>query len=255
VVPTIGNLLSAQVNQNKQTALNDIYQQSSQSCAANCVNIQSGNTIFLDGSTVGDITFEQKCTASASCVMNNAVESLVQQLQKQKQDNKTEASLFGGGFNIGTVNLNQSEQEITNRVKQILNTLCSADVNNLQTDNMIYARNSKTGNISFTQDGAAEANCIMTNMASSKARQDQLSDQTNATAASLGMGGILGLVVMLIVVSVVASVVRKMNKAQQDPDGDSSGGPPGGNGGKQKKTQGGSNVNFDALASKYSGGK
>lgn len=242
----MGNLLSAQVNENRQKTLNEVYQTSDQTCQATCVNIQSGNTVFLDGTVAGDITFTQSCEVEASCMMENTIEQVLESLQDAKQANATEASMFGGGFNIGTVNLNLSDQEIENQVRQALNTVCRADINNLQENNMVYARNSVTGDITFEQSGNATADCYMANMAIAKANLSQANDQSNTTSATLG--GFGAIIFIIIALAVGLWLFRSLNK------GDNQGGqqqqqiPQQQNDGK--KTQGGQ-PNYQALAAAY----
>lgn len=228
--------MTAQVNESKQTTLNEVYQQSEQVCSASCSNVQSGNTVFLDGSTTGDITFKQVCTASASCVMSNTVESVLDSLQELKQKNVTEANMFGGGFNHMSVNLNLSDQELENRVKQILSTVCEANVDNLQSDNMVYARNSTTGNITFEQNGNAQADCLMTNMAIAKANLRQQADQGNSTVAG-GTAALIMFALIAIVGAVLAYMSKKDKKAEEDKKA-----------ADQKKTAGGATRNFSSLA-------
>tara|TARA_R110001632_G_scaffold118753_1_gene231224 strand:+ start:2314 stop:3069 length:756 start_codon:yes stop_codon:yes gene_type:complete len=244
----MGNLLSAQANENRQRTLNEVYQTSDQTCQATCVNVQSGNTIFLDGTVSGDITFKQECSVDATCMMDNTIEQVLESLQESQQQNATEASMFGGGFNIGTVNLNLSDQEIENQVRQALNTVCRADVNNLQENNMVYARNSNTGDITFEQSGNAEADCLMTNMAIAKANLSQANVQSNTTAATMGAFGTV--IFIIIALAVGLWLFRSLNKSDQEnqPQGP----PPGqeGQGQNGKKSQGGQ-PNYQALAAAY----
>ena len=211
-----GNWFSAQVNQQKQTTTNDIYQRSEQICNAQCSQIQSGNTVFLDGSTTGDITFNQQCDVEASCMMNNAIDTVLEVLQDIKQGNATEASLFP---NFGSVNLNLSDQELRNEVQQILETVCSADVEQQQGDNMVYARNSSTGDIGFFQQASARANCVMTNSASANLNLQQKGDQSN-TIAGLGLGGIIGLVIVIVIILVIVNAFNRGSRRSGDRDDD-----------------------------------
>jgi hypothetical protein len=233
--------MTAQVNQNKQVTLNEVYQQSEQNCTASCSNVQSGNTVFLDGTTTGDITFKQVCSASATCVMNNTVESVLESLQSLKQQNKTEANLFGGGFNHMSVNLNLSEQELNNRVKQIIGTNCEAVVDNLQSDNLVYARNSTTGNITFEQNGNAQADCIMTNLAIAKANLKQQADQSNSTVAG-GTAALIMFALIAIAGAVLAYMSKKDKKAEEDKKAAD----------QRRQSSGGATRNFSSLTSRRS---
>lgn len=181
--------------------------------------------MFLDGTTSGDITFQQECTANAGCMMDNSVQTVMDILQDAKQQNKTEASLFPNWI---AINLNQSDQEIRNQVTQILNSTCTADIEQQQTDNMVYAKNSQTGNISFVQNGNARANCVMTNSATAKLNMQQKGDQSN-TVGGFGLGGIIGLAIFLVVVVLILRAVG----GRKQQGGGGGGGFGGGQGGQQ----------------------
>jgi hypothetical protein len=234
----MGNLLTAGVNDSRQKLVNEVYQRAEQSCTATCENIQSGNVVFLDGTTTGDITFEQNCTADATCMMEQSLQSVADLLLELKQGNTTEASLFGGGLNVGSVNLNLSEQDIENRVKQIMETLCSAEVSNVQNGNMVYARNSRTGNISFKQEGNAKADCVMQNAASALASLQAKNTQTNATAATIGSFG--AFIVAAIVFAVVVSLLNKKKPGDQGQ-------------GQQQQQNGGRSFDMSQLQGAYKG--
>jgi hypothetical protein len=203
--------MSAQLNNTAQTTLNQVYQTANQSCVASCSNVQSGNTVFLDGSTTGNITFDQTCSASASCTINTTLDNLVTQLQQAQQSNANTSTLFGG-LNMMSLASNVSNQSTTNQVQQIMNTVCQADVNNLQSDNMVYARNSTTGDIAFVQNGNAQADCIMTNLAIAKADQTQAATQSN-TITSGGIGAMI--VIAIIIVALVLISSRKKKDTDQ----------------------------------------
>ena len=211
-----GNWFSAQVNQIKQTNVNEFYQRSEVICTAECENILSGNTIFLDGTTSGDIIFKQRCSAESTCMMRNAVDVIMELVQEFQQNNQTEAGLFP---NFASVNLNLSDQEIRNEVEQILNTVCTADIQNIQNDNMVYARNSSTGDIIFEQEGNAQANCIMANVASADLNLRQTGDQQNSIR-SAGLGGINGLVIVAIIIALIIGAVGRAKKSGRQSSGD-----------------------------------
>jgi hypothetical protein len=212
-------------------------------------------------------------------MMTQSLQSVAEQLQTLKQGNQTEANLFGGGFNIGTVNLNQSNQEIVNQVTQIMNAACSAESINVQNDVLVFARNSKTGNISFTQTGSANADCVMQNSATAIAKLQNDAKQSNANVAG-GLGGMLGLIIVAIIIVAVIGAVSKAQKKGGGPPGlggmmgggeqaaGAGGSQTGAKSGAQNTTAGGASgsagggtssgggsFNFQQLASMYGGGK
>jgi hypothetical protein len=207
--------MSAQVNTVADNTLNQVYQVANQSCTASCSNVQSGNTVFLDGSTTGNITFDQTCTASASCSINTTLDNLVTQLQAANQSNSNASTLFGG-LNAMSLATNVTVQNMTNQVQQIMNTICSADVNNLQSDNLVYARNSTTGNIAFVQNGNAQADCIMKNLAIAKADQTQTATQSNAITSG-GAAMFVAIAVIIIVLALLSSRKKKEDQGTTPP--------------------------------------
>lgn len=176
-------------------------------------------------------------------MMDSSLQAVADLLLELKQGNSTEASLLGGGINFGTVNLNQSDQDIKNQVKQIMETLCSADVTNIQNGNMVYARNSKTGDISFKQEGSAKADCVMENSASSIANLRAKATQSNTTAASLGAFG--AFILFAIVLAVILGIMNKKKPGDQA-------GPPQNQQQGQQGNQGGG-MDVSQLTSAYGG--
>ena len=151
--------------------------------------------------------------------MTAAIESVMDAIQILKQQNKTEASLLGGGINLGVVNLNLADQELRNQVKQVLETTCNASVDNIQDNNLVYVRNSTTGDIAFRQSGNARADCVMQNSAIAKANLNQQADQSNSTAASAGV--LIGIIIAVIIAGIVLKAISKKN-----PDDGQQGPPP-----------------------------
>lgn len=233
------------MNSSRQTSVNDVYQKSDQICSASCTNIQSGNVIFIDGTTTGDIQFVQECEANAGCMMNNAVDSVMELLQDAKQKGELQASIFP---NFGSISLNLSDQEIRTQVEQALNTVCSANIENQQTDNMIYARNSTTGDIGFRQNGNARANCVMTNSATARLNLQQKGDQ-QSTIGGIGFGGILGLAIVLIIIFAILGALGARKKGGGGGGGFGGGGGYGGGGGG-----GGQSQMAASMSQQYGGG-
>lgn len=210
----MGNVFNTNVNQNRQVLTTEIYQAAEAVCAATCENIQSGNTIFIDGSTTGNIVFDQTCTANAGCMMENAVESVITELQEIRQSGQLEAGLFP---NFGNIQLNVSDQELRNQVTQILSSTCDSNSSNIQQDNLVYARNSTTGNIAFTQTGNAAADCQMANSANSILNVRQTGDQNNAISGWPSLGTLIGIAVVIVAI-VLISTYLKNRKEQQEKE-------------------------------------
>jgi hypothetical protein len=207
----MGNLFSNQLNSNRQLAVNEVYTQFENTCVASCSQLQSGNTVFLDGTVSGDITFQQECNANAKCQIDNNINNTLSILQGLKQDNATSAGLFP---NFVSINLNLSEQEIRNQVVNQINNICQADVNQVTTNNMVYAVNSETGDISFLQKGNATADCMMTNIATANLNLKQTAEQSNTISAGV-LGGIIAIIIIVIIIVIVGRAVSKGSKESE----------------------------------------
>lgn len=192
---------------------NEIYQASQQVCNATCENIQSGNTVFIDGSTTGDIVFDQTCTANAGCMMENAVESVLTELQEIRQAGQLEAGLFP---NFGNIQLNVSDQELRNQITQVLSSTCNSNSSNVQQDNLVYARNSTTGTIAFTQTGNAAADCQMANSANSILNIRQTGDQNNAISGWPSLGTLIGIAVVIVAIVLISTYLKNRKKEQEN---------------------------------------
>jgi hypothetical protein len=220
------------VNQNTQIALNNITQKSSAACSATCEQIQSGNVVFVNGSTTGNITFNQQCTVDATCQITNSIEAAAQAVQAAIQQGSASPSFFIG---IATINKakNVTFQEVQNDITQAIDSTCNNSATQVQTNNLVYAYNSTTGNVGFTQTTDVQSQCVLNNLAQGTATSTQKSDQV---ANAGGLGSIIILIIIIIVVIiiviVVVTVISKQNKKnQQQQEGQSSGSSGGGGSG------------------------
>lgn len=204
----MGISASASVNKTVQTAVTESYQRAQNSCTANCSQLQQGNVIVLDNTTAGDITFTQRCEAEASCYMDNSLDALVEAYQNAESDATAKPAFFPGIQVNATVN--STTQEIKNELTQIMENLCSADVNQVIQDNIVYATDSTVGNIGFLQEGNASASCVMENAGRLTAQMKQ-DGKSTATSGTYG-AGITGIIVLVIVIVVIVWAIGKFNK-------------------------------------------
>jgi hypothetical protein len=215
-----------------QTAVNRTFQTASNACTATCNQLISGNVIVLDNSTAGDITFTQRCTADASCYMTNALEQAVTTFQGAKAEAGASPAMFPGiQLNVSQAS---TQTDITNELTQIMENLCTADVNQTVQDNIIYATDSTVGNIGFLQEGNASARCVMEN---SGRLQLQMRQEGDATAKAGGAASIIGAIIALvIVVVIVIFVMGKLKKNTSEQAGEPGADGKGTGTGQQKKT-------------------
>lgn len=210
--------INTSVNKSTQTTLNQIMQTSTASCSATCVQIQSGNVVFINDSNTGNITFNQTCTVNAQCTINNAVEASATTVQKAIQNGSAKTSWFGG-FGVNTA-INLSNQEIKNMITQTLNSTCNNGVSQVQTGNLVYVNNSNTGDIGFNQDSDLVSTCVLNNNARGVVSSTQSADQTANTGAA-GLAGIIILVIIIIVIIVIIALVSSNKKKKNGQLSDS----------------------------------
>lgn len=217
----MGAALSVSTVDATQKITNTTYQKAQNACTATCNQLISGNVIVLDNTKAGDITFTQRCVGDASCYMNNALEQVVDVYQELEAEAKASPSLFPGiQVNISDTTTNQ---EIRTELTQIMENLCTADVNQTVQDNIIYATDSEVQNIGFLQEGNAAARCVMENAGR---LQLQVQQKGKATASAGGGASFIAAIIMaVIVVVIVIAVIRAMRKKTPDCGMDPTGQP------------------------------
>lgn len=216
----MGLAISTSVSTNVLNAVNETVQTAKNTCSADCNQTISGAQIVLNNTTAGNIQFTQKCTADASCYMNNALDQAVDVYQKAAADTKAAPSLFPG-IQINT-SVSTNIQNIRDQLKQTLENICDGNVDQNIIDPLIYATDSTVGNIGFLQEGNAFASCVMENTGRLKLQMKQEGDATAKTgAAATGIGGIIGLIIVVVIIVVVIGIIRKRqtDAAAVGPDG------------------------------------
>ena len=207
--------ISTTVTNQTQNILNTTYQSASNSCTANCVNIQQGQVIVLNNTTAGNITFTQQCTADASCYMTNALDAAVANYQKLNTTVGASPAFFPG-LQVNTT-VASTTQDITNQLTQVMNNLCNGAVSNAQIGQIIYATDSTLQNISFVQNGSAQADCVMENTARLQLQNQQVGDLTAKSGSQNSLiAAIVAAVVILIVIVVVSRVLKKNTSEKTD---------------------------------------
>lgn len=196
-------------------AVVNTYQSAENVCTADCSQIISGVDIILEGSTTGDITFQQKCTANASCSMTNALENVVTEFQKATATADSQTPILPIGFQIN-VSSSSTENDIRNELKQVLENQCNANIDQVTEDIMIWAKNSTTGDIGFIQNGNASANCVMDNAGRMQLSMQQVGEAT-ATSGNL-FGGIIALIIIVVI---ILAIIKGFGTKDQckGPDG------------------------------------
>ncbi len=222
--------MGAALSVSNSEAINNIRAQTVQTaentCSAVCQNVISGVSIVLVGSTVGNITFDQKCQADASCMMKNALEQTVETYQLAEASATANLPILPIGFQAAFANA-RTTNDVDVSLKQVLENHCNADTDNTIQDVLIFATNSKTGDIAFTQDGNANARCVMENAGRIQLSVKQIGKAT-ATAGN-ALGAIIALIIIIIVIIMIVKSVQKKQAGQPCGQGDTAGttGPDG----------------------------
>ncbi len=202
----MGSSVNTAMNTTIQTSTNDVFQQSSSICQANCTNeISDINIIVVGGSKVDTINFSEKCDSNALCTMKNQLDTIATQQLDAVQE--AEASAPGQasfvtwpGFSVNTT-FNFTTQILSNTITQVIDSVCVADASSLiRNVNVYIGEGSEVGAISFSQENSAQASCAIENTAAVAVSQSATSDQTARSKA----GSALVIIIMIIAIAVIA---------------------------------------------------
>lgn len=208
---------SSTANSVIQKQLNQILNESNAKCNPTCQQVQSGNTVFLVGSTVGNVTFDQTCNVDMTCTIQNSVQSAIDATQAAVQNGSASPSWFLGVFQDNEVR-NLTDQEVSNNIKNVLNSTCGTNVDQVQTGNLVYAQNSTTGNIGFNQNSDIHAQCVLNNLATGQITTNQQASQT-AKAGGLGLGAIVTIVLVIVIIIVAIFLIKGLSGQKQGGGG------------------------------------
>lgn len=209
--------MGASLTRSRSAVVNDLvnktFQEARNECSAECNQIISGNTIILDGSTAGDVQFTQRCTANAGCYMDNALEQIVTAFQTATAEAEATPPLLNFGISISEAEA-YTTNNIKNEMTQVMENICQAEVNQAITDNIVFATDSTLGNIGFTQEGSAVANCVMENAGRMQAQMQQTGSAT--ATAGLGLGGIIAIIILIVVIVMIIGIVKGAKKKDEE---------------------------------------
>jgi hypothetical protein len=197
----MGPQVSTNIQSQTQKTLNSITQSSKAVCATTCNQQQTGNVIFVNGSTTGNITFNQQCTVDASCQITNSIEAAATAVQKVLQSSSAQPSTFYFGLMSVSTNKQSSVQELSNIIAQAMDSTCNNGASQVQSANLIYVNNSTTGDIGFNQDTNLTSQCVLSNLSQATASATQQADQIASA------GGLSGIVIAAIVVAIVVAII------------------------------------------------
>jgi len=217
--------VSSTIQSNNQTVLNSISQTASANCSATCNQTQTGNTVFITGSNVGNIQFNQECTVDAKCQIDQSIEAAATAVLDSKQSASAKPGFFLGLAQANT-NVQLSKQDIKNIIQTKIDSTCDNGSTQVQSANLIYVQNSTTKDIGFNQNSNVTSQCVITNIAKGTAEATAKNDQF-AQAGGLG-GGLIAAIILIIVIIIVVVALVAANKKKKEGEGGAPGGKPGG---------------------------
>jgi len=190
---------------------NNLYESSSTACIGTCNAIQTSPTIVLNNTTVGgSIDITNKCEASASCVMQSTLDSQVENIMSSisKQQNIT-TQLLPIAFDFQNKNTSSEiKQNITNNITQTMQAVCQATDNTLQSNPTIVGSNATVGgSLTLTNEGSANANCTITNLARISLFNSSTTDDNNVTKQANVFGIMMIAIVIIMVLGVIMLVI------------------------------------------------
>jgi len=219
-------------NTNIQTSYNSTNYNNEVICQAKCENIQSNIYLVIEGSETGNINFNQTCNSELNCITTNEIEFINNTQVSNIQFAESVASAEFGAFpTIGyqdtdlTANsTNYSLQSVYNITNINITKNCNSSSLNVQADIFTIIKDSRTGDINFTQSGNATATCTSTNSAKVSNYNALSNDQTaksEAKRTAKGLGGIFLIIfaLLLIFIFVGMFLVNKVGIPKLGPTG------------------------------------
>ena len=210
----MGGIQSTRSMESSQSTLNQINNVSNQSCVTSCSTNTSDTSIVIDSSTVnGDINVMSVCNITgASCVLKASMTNDLHNTQKTEQEMKKveeddpinilPMAIFGDSSNDSQ----RSNQSITNRVSNVLNSTCQNTATSNISGTTITVKNGAevNGNINVNAHGNIDkTSCILNNVAKNMITNDQFAKQRN----KVFQGSPILFVIVAIVICVIGGLL------------------------------------------------
>jgi hypothetical protein len=195
----------------RQNIKNDVLQISQQSCIANIETTFANNYIIGNNLTVGgDFNlFTQNISTDASCLMASSMSTTIDNLLEASlnQASTTESSLFSS-LDPGINNDVDLEQNISNKLSQINQSICQANVISVTTGNFIYLSGDLGGNVNILSvDTEASSSCIIDNTTNSVIINKESGDSDQDNDRKGAFTALLGIILMIIIFMVVGVII------------------------------------------------
>lgn len=209
----MGGVNSTQSQVSDQEILNKINNISNENCITSCTSSISDITADFENSTFeGDINIGSICNIlGASCVLKASLSNDVQNYQKLAQDNNRIDeqdplilfSLLAGDSGSQT---NVNNQVISNRVTNILNSVCQNQAQESTSGVYIHlVGDTVDGNVNVNAEGTvSNTSCILDNVVRNTISNKQVATQKNKLMqGSPLLFAIIGIVIIAVAIMVV----------------------------------------------------
>ena len=203
----MGNQSSSESLASTQSVSNQINNVSNENCITACTSdIRDSNIKIIDSNVRGNVSISAVCNIlGSSCVLKAALSNSIQNTQKNKQLGETmqSASPLTWFSNQSNSTTESSNENISNRVSNIVNSTCqNTSSENVEGINIEIIGSSVGGNVNLSADGdISKSQCIIDNTT----RTTLSNDQTNSQTAKVMQGSplLFGIIAVVIVVVVV----------------------------------------------------
>lgn len=185
-----GSYNASATNTNIQTMYNVTQYNNELICSSSCVDRINDVYIIIENSEVGDINFDQECSSYAYCVSEYDIAYIntIQQTNANYTEQSTTKTPIPNTFGLDTSDtdiyirsFNYNLQSTYNATYINISTNCKSNVNNVQENIYITVKNSKTGDINFTQKGNSTLSCESVNSTKATEGQSLLSDSESSS--------------------------------------------------------------------------
>ncbi len=214
----------SQTYQLTQGVINNIIQQSDQSCTQTSSSSADNNTVYGSGLVIGGdfVGVSNAVTSDVSCMitsnMESTVENMLESVTTQNTDQSTSfisdvVDLFSGsdveGVSIG--------QQVTNAISQLNEATCQASQINSASNNLVYLTDSTVlGNYTAVSNSTDfKSSCTLSNIArltvEAKLSSDTSQDykKTSAFWDAIKVALVAGILIIAAVVLVILLVIFK----------------------------------------------
>lgn len=210
----MGLTASTQSSDISMDIANSILQSANSTCTISCKNVQSGNTVIIEDTTLGDVDFSQTCAVTGSnCVIKTYLDSNLSNIL-DNMSQQTSASKSGIGFSMGGIGINDQSQKVRqhvrNSVTQLINSACKIEATNVSENNYYYIKGVTMGDFKLVQKGeVTNADCIMDTVAKSVAATSMKSANSQGFNGTT-LNAIIMVIVLILIVVVAFFVIKSM---------------------------------------------